>query len=73
MSLAKKYGEINFGEIDNYAIEEYTDSLDNYFNSEDLNENNDILKEFGTFRLGEINNILLSDFERALNRFFYTI
>ncbi|MFX1556850.1 MAG: hypothetical protein ACFFC9_06315 [Promethearchaeota archaeon] len=73
MSLAKEFGEIKFGEINNNAINEYTDSFDNYFNSEDLNKKNDILKEFGMFKFGEINNLLLIDFERALNRFFYVI
>ena len=70
MSLAKKYGEIKFGEIDNIAIEEYADSLENYFDSEDPNEKYTFLNEFGMFKFGEINNFLLNDFERALNRFF---
>jgi hypothetical protein len=72
MYLAEEYGEITFREIYNNAITQYSDSLDNYINSEDLNEENDILKEFGTFQFGEISNLLLSDFETALYRFFYT-
>lgn len=73
MSLAKEYGEIEFGEINNNAVIQYTNSFNNYFNSENLYEKNDILKKFGTFKFGEINNLLLSDFERALSRFFYII
>ncbi len=73
MSLAREFGEITFGEINNSAIKEYTDSFDDFFNSEDLNDKYDSLKEFGTFKFGEINNILLYDFERALNRFIFSI
>lgn len=69
--MAKEYGDTKFGEINSNAFTQFMDSFNNYFNSEDPNEKNDILKKFGLFKFGEINNLLLSDFERALNRFLY--
>jgi hypothetical protein len=73
MYVADEYGEITVGEINNHSITQFTDSLNDYLNSDDLYEENDILKEFGTFKFGEIGNLLLSDFERALNRFFFIV
>lgn len=67
----KEYGEIEFGEINNYAINQFTDSFSKYFNLENLRDKNDILKKFGSFEFGEINNIFLMDFERILNRFYF--
>jgi len=71
MSLAKKYGEIDFGEINNNAVTQYSDSFEIYFSSEDQSEKYDFLRKFGSFKFGEINNLMLSDFERALNRYIF--
>jgi hypothetical protein len=70
MSIAKKYGEIDFGEINNNAITQFSVSFETYFNSEDPSVKYDFLREFGSFKFGEINNLLLIDFEGALIRFF---
>lgn len=73
MSLAKNYGDIEFGEINNKAVNQYTHSFESYFNYNGKQAKFDFMKEFGSFKFGEINNLLLTDLELALNRFFYGI
>jgi hypothetical protein len=71
MSLAKEFGVLDFGEINNNSVSQFTDSFYTYFNSEDLSDEFNVLKEFGSFKFGEIGNLMLSDFEKTLNRFSY--
>ena len=71
MSLAKKFGVIDFGEINNNSVSQFTDSFNTYFNPEDLSDGFDFLKEFGIFKFGEIGNLMLSDFKKALIQFLY--
>jgi hypothetical protein len=71
MSLAKKFGQIDFGEINNSSVTQFTDSFNTYFSSEDLSDKFNILKEFGSFNFGEIGNLMLSDFKKALIQFLY--
>ena len=70
MSLAKEFGEIDFGEINNASVTQFTDSFNTYFNPEDLSDEFNVLKEFGSFKFGEISNLMLSDFEKALIQFY---
>ena len=71
MSLAKEFGQIDFGEINNTSVTQFTDSFNTYFSSEDLSDKFNILKEFGSFNFGEIGNLMLSDFGKALIQFLY--
>jgi len=61
----QQFGEIFHGEIDNYCIEEYEDSLQRY-----LGTNRpyyiDFLQDFGEITFGEINNPFLQDFRDLL-------
>jgi len=70
IDYSKEYGEVIFGEINNIAYNQFSNSLDEYFSSEELKNKNDILKKFGSFRFGEISNLLLGDYTRALNNFY---
>jgi hypothetical protein len=70
IDYSKEYGEVLFGEINNIAYNQFSNSLDEYFDLKDLRNKNYILKKFGSFRFGEINNLLLSDYTRALNNFY---
>lgn len=63
------FGEDLGGEIDNYCIEEYSESLEDYFGGLSL-YNGDFLEEFGEIVWGEINNPLLNDFGKFLTPFF---
>jgi len=69
MSLAKNYGETDFGEIDNKAVTQFSESFETYFSSDDRRTKYEFLREFGSFKFGEINNLMLSDFERAFYRY----
>jgi len=71
MSLAKKYGEIEFGEINNESFSQFSDSLETYFISDDITGKYNFLRDFGSIQFGEINNLLMNDFERALTRFIF--
>ena len=73
INFSKEFGEIVFGEINNDAINQFTDSLINYFESENIERKLDFMRDFGSFRFGEINNLFLADMGRALNRFFFSL
>ena len=69
IDFSKEFGEIEFGEINNDSIDQLTDSLIEYFESENIEV--DFMKDFGSYRFGEINNLFLSEFDQALNRFYF--
>jgi hypothetical protein len=72
IDFSKEFGKIEFGEINNDAINQFTDSLNEYFESENIQVKSDFMKDFGYYRFGEINNLFLSDFDRAFFRFFFS-
>ena len=73
IDFSKEFGEIELGEINNKAINQFTDSLNDYFESESIEREIDFMKDFGSYQFGEINNLSLSDFDRALIRFFFSL
>ncbi|MBD3196532.1 MAG: hypothetical protein GF317_15840 [Candidatus Lokiarchaeota archaeon] len=62
--IYKNFGEIRFGEINNYCIDEFGDSLDNYLLTRVWYP--DYLRQFGSLKFGEINNHYLREFENDL-------
>lgn len=59
-----------FGEIDNYCMDEYDNSLEEYFESFSTFQDEPIYKNFGNIVFAEIKSTYLRDFRGALEDFF---
>ena len=72
IDFSQEFGEIEFGEINNDAINEFTDSLNDFFEYKNMEGKTDFMKDFGSYRFGEIQNLFLSDFDQTLSRFYFS-
>ena len=58
----EQFGEIKFGEIENYCLEEHENSLESYWKGDGFLYPT-FLDDFGEFKFGEIENPYLQDFD----------
>jgi len=59
-----------FGEINNYCMEEYDQSLDSYFQVYSTFQEDTILNNFGEIEFAEIKSKHLKEFEQGLKNYF---